>query len=86
LKEEADTKADVERREAEAGTAQLEAYRAEARSAWLSSGGSAAEFVDAWPRLKQAHLTEAAKERITRQERVLEQSKADLRESGRYSM
>jgi len=86
LKQEADARADVARRQAEQGAAELDAYREQARSAFLSSGGSVSEFVDAWPGLRREHLVEQARERVTLSQRTIAKTKEELRESGRYSM
>jgi hypothetical protein len=85
-RQEAEHKAEAARREAEAGTAELEAYREQAKAAWLSSGGTAVEFSDNWPRLKRDYLAEAAKEKLTRHERLVAQSIEELKATGRYSM
>jgi hypothetical protein len=70
----------------EAGAAELEAFRRQAHAAWLSSGGDEAGFAANWPTLRDEHLREAAMSRMGERERLVEQEKAALRASGRYSM
>jgi len=85
VKREAAAGAERERRQAEQGAAALEAFRSEARAAFPASGGTAGEFVDAWPRLKRDHLTERAAERLTLEQRTIEATKEQLKATGRYS-
>ena len=70
--------------QAELGAAELAEYRERASAAWLGSGGTWAEFADAWPEIKRRHLAEQAKTKMTARERLIEQTKREMLESGRY--
>ncbi len=84
-KDEAEAKADVARRQAEQGAAELESYRVEARAAFLSSGGDVDGFLRNWPTMRDEHLRGRAADRVTLQERTIAKTKEELRASGRYS-
>jgi hypothetical protein len=81
---EAAARAERERIAAEQGAAELDAYRERARAAILSSGGSAADFEKSWPDLKLEYLKEQARSRMTHHERLVEQTKQEMRASGRF--
>jgi len=82
---EAAAAAEREAAQAAVGAAELSDYREHARAAWLGSGGSAAEFNDSWPELKRRHLSELAVSKLSAHDRLIEQTKAEMRASGRYS-
>jgi len=83
--QEAAAAAERERSDAERGTLELADYREAASAAWLGSGGTRAEFNDAWPELKRRYLTEQADSKLSATERLVEREKDALRASGRYS-
>ena len=82
---EASARSERERIAAEHGAAELESYREAARAAILGSGGSASDFERLWPELRSARLKGQAETKLTAHERLIEQTKAEMRASGRYS-
>ena len=71
--------------QAELGARELAEYRERASAAWLGSGGTRAEFNDAWTELKRRHLTEQADSKLTAHDRLVQQTMREMRASGRYS-
>jgi hypothetical protein len=84
-KREAEEQRAKERREQEQGRAELDAYETEAQAAWLASGGDATGFARNWPKLRDEHLAERARERLTGRERDIEARVEKARASGAYS-
>jgi len=85
LEQEAAARAEQARLAAEHGARELETYREAARGAILGSGGSAADFERLWPELRSARLKGQAETKLTAHDRLVEQTKAEMRASGRYS-
>jgi hypothetical protein len=81
---EAAREAEREKAEHDQGVAELEAYQDKARAAWLSNGGTAADFSAAWPKLREAYLLERTGEALTRRERKVEEMMARMRAHPRY--
>jgi len=81
---EADARAKQAQLDAEHGAAELESYREQARAAILGSGGSAADFERLWPELRAARLKDQAESRLTAHGRLIEKTKREMLESGRY--
>jgi len=85
LERESAARAEQARLDAERGQAELDDYREHASAAWLGSGGTRAEFADVWPEIKRRHLIEQASTKLTAYDRLVEQTKAEMRASGRYA-
>jgi len=83
--QEAAARAERERIAAELGQAELEDYREAARAAIMGSGGSAGDFERLWPELRAARLKDQAVSTLTAHARLVEQTKQEMRASGRYS-
>jgi hypothetical protein len=82
---EAAARAEQARRDAERGQLELDHYRDQARAAILSSGGTSADFERLWPDLRAAYLKDTAEAKLTSQQGLIEQTKAEMRASGRFT-
>jgi len=85
LAREDEQRAERERLAQERGQLELDHYRGQARAALLSSGGTSADFERLWPELRAEHLKETAESKLTAQQRLIEQTKREMRASGRFS-
>ncbi len=85
LAREDEQRAEQARRDAERGQLELDSYRDQARAAILGSGGTSADFERLWPELRAEHLKETAESKLTSQQGLIEQTKAEMRASGRFT-